>query len=143
MKQLNLFKAEPLQPEKKKLRHWEIPLGSRSPAIGYKEYIDSKYWAKKRLFAIQHLGTSCNRCQKLTSYPEVHHKDYESLYFEHLSDVEVLCPRCHDEADKDREYRTAYETYCEKKYGPNWVNYNYDTFRAEFDEWYSSVSDTV
>ena len=34
---------------------------------------------------------------------EVHHKTYERLGKERRSDLEVLCPRCHRIADRERE----------------------------------------
>jgi hypothetical protein len=133
-----MFKPEPEVPVQKKRLPLHTPLGPKSPAIGYREYINSKYWARKRSFAIKHFGKICNLCRKPTVYPEVHHKHYETLYYECIGDVEVLCPPCHVKADEIRDYVTAYETYCEKKYGPSWINYHYETFRVEFESWLES-----
>ena len=84
--------------------------------MGYKKYLKSVEWKTKRSFAIKMAKYKCQRCGS-TKKLEVHHKNYECLYYERLNDVEVLCTNCHLIADSEREYETAYETYAYKKYG--------------------------
>jgi hypothetical protein len=72
---------------------------------------------------------------------ELHHKTYERLGRELISDLEVLCKGCHEQADKERalegqrrsaaaQYHAALDTYATKKYGEDW-EYRGDPARVE------------
>ncbi|WP_156932986.1 HNH endonuclease [Desulfonatronum lacustre] len=137
MKQLKLFgdnKEENVTETKKRV--FNPYLGPKSPPMGYNKYIKSDEWKNKRIYALKAAGYKCQKCG-ITGRLEVHHLDYDSsLYHERLNDVEVLCRRCHQIADSEREYETAYESYAYKIYGDYWVEHDDERLREEFDEWY-------
>ncbi len=108
-------------------------LGPKSESIGYKQYIRSEEWKNKAKFARQLARHTCENC--LEKGPlEVHHENYDSLYYERFDDVWVLCRECHlEETERFRE-KEAYLTYLEKKYGDEWPNY-IKTAKEEFHLW--------
>lgn len=65
----------------------------------YKGYLQSEEWASVRRLKLSEVNFTCERCglfpgmskQKL----EVHHKNYHRLGREEMSDLEVLCAKCH------------------------------------------------
>jgi len=65
----------------------------------YKQYLDSQYWAMLRRIKLEEADHRCQLCG--TGYGkgvqlEVHHNTYERCPFrEKLSDLVVLCSRCH------------------------------------------------
>lgn len=90
-------------------------------------------------------GKKCERCPA-TSDLELHHLTYERFGREGPRDLEILCPSCHDRADRERvaelertfeercestRYHNAKETYLEKVYG----GYRAPWMDQEFDEW--------
>lgn len=62
----------------------------------YLEYLNSKKWKKKRLMALNHYGRKCDKC-KATGSLDVHHLTYKRFGKELLSDLQILCRKCHDE----------------------------------------------
>jgi hypothetical protein len=88
-------------------------------------------------------GKKCERCPS-TCDLELHHLTYERFGREQPSDLQILCPVCHDRADQERmeasetvfqddceTTRYARETYLEKVYGgfrASWMD-------EEFDAW--------
>jgi hypothetical protein len=84
----------------------------------YQEYIKSAQWKKKRAQKIAEVGEQCQRCQ-LTNWSVkigVHHKTYEHFKNEPMEDLEVLCPECHDLADKERAEEAEQKRLVEKKH---------------------------
>lgn len=59
----------------------------------YKRYLRSDWWRKKRLEKMASQNYLCERCGDWAA--EVHHKHYDSLGAEVLSDLEALCRTCH------------------------------------------------
>ena len=59
----------------------------------YKRYLKSPWWRKKREEKFKSVAYLCERCGKAAT--EVHHKHYDSLGAEVLSDLEALCRPCH------------------------------------------------
>ena len=97
-------------------------------------------------------GARCERCGHPHSL-ELHHKTYERLGRELTSDLEVLCRRCHESADKERalegqrrsataRYNAGLDTYASKKYGDDW-DYQRDPEQVseEYDQWLQSKMD--
>lgn len=80
-----------------------------SDEIDYKSYINSKKWKKIRARKLEQAGYICERCgiSKYSAKLEVHHKHYFRLGNENLNDLIVLCPKCHEVADQEREIQTA------------------------------------
>lgn len=62
--------------------------------LGYHAYMQSPEWLTMREKAFATLGRRCNRCGT-TERLQVHHKSYSRVGNEKLSDLEVLCQRCH------------------------------------------------
>ena len=62
----------------------------------YYKYLKSEKWAsiKNKLLIEKHC--MCERCYERGAV-HVHHKTYKRVFNERLSDLEVLCPRCHME----------------------------------------------
>jgi 5-methylcytosine-specific restriction endonuclease McrA len=139
MKQLSLFKDTEIftltDPKNRdEIRKTNPYLGPKSKNIGYKKYIDSKEWKRKKKFAIQLADYKCEFCEK-TGYLEVHHSNYNCLYHERFDDVYVLCKQCHLDEDEMRKFLAGYETYMEKKYGPSWNIHRGEETISEFREW--------
>lgn len=61
----------------------------------YKEYIVSETWKEKRKEALHFSDDRCQICYSCEDL-EVHHRTYKRLGDEMLSDLTVLCDRCHN-----------------------------------------------
>src|SRR5262249_55117783 len=68
----------------------------------YQQYISSVQWKNLKRKTIEQRGNRCERCRQESASLELHHKHYRSLGSEQPEDVELLCPRCHKEADEAR-----------------------------------------
>lgn len=70
----------------------------------YVEYLRSPAWRQLRQRALEAAGYRCQRCgiSKWSSVLEVHHLTYDRFKRERLSDLMVLCERCHQKADEER-----------------------------------------
>lgn len=62
----------------------------------YQEYLQSDHWREFRLVAIENADYHCALCNAHDCELHVHHNNYERLWSERLSDVVVLCARCHE-----------------------------------------------
>jgi len=67
----------------------------------YNEHLNSDEWRDFKRAIIDERGAECERCGE-TGLLHLHHKTYERLGHERASDVELLCPSCHQGADKER-----------------------------------------
>ena len=107
----------------------------------YDDYITSAAWKLKRREVLERDEYKCVECGK-TSKLQVHHKTYARLGDEKLSDLETLCPSCHELADEEREESTAYyrglETWTRKVYGEHAYPYDHE---VEFREWIGMRND--
>lgn len=70
------------------------PRASLPFAGSYHEYLQSHQWQRKRNAAFAHYGKKCCRCQATTRL-QVHHRHYNTLFNEAVTDLEVLCDDCH------------------------------------------------
>jgi len=61
------------------------------------EYYQSEQWATKRLFALHRADHRCERCYSKSRHLHVHHVTYDRIYNERPEDLEVLCPKCHED----------------------------------------------
>lgn len=146
MKQLKLF------PDKRDIYDW-----SNRPLIkpkaqkekkrfkSYEEYIKSDEWKIKRAFALKRAGNRCEKCGGKYRI-EVHHNTYDRLFNERQEDLDVLCHKCHPEADSKRSeiarFDAGLDTYASKKYGEDWADYmDHDMVADEFDDWLESQGD--
>lgn len=110
----------------------------------YNAHIKSARWKNMNLCRLR--GGRCERCPSTLGL-ELHHKTYERLGRELMSDLEILCSSCHAKADKERENvgivksRIALEeaglnTFATKKYGDDWQYYcEEERVSEEFDSW--------
>lgn len=65
--------------------------------LKYKKYIKSKEWYELKIDLLQARGCKCEKCNRelQANKLQVHHVTYERLFNERLSDLLVLCGRCH------------------------------------------------
>lgn len=68
---------------------------TRSWQERYDAYLRSPTWRRKRDGALRRARWTCERCPAQRGL-QVHHKTYERLGTERDSDLEVLCPTCHE-----------------------------------------------
>ncbi len=103
------------------------------------EYYHSEAWEIKRAFVLHRAKGRCDKCGSKGPL-QVHHITYDRLYDESPEDLEALCSRCHKRADKQREYnnqyRSALNTYLDKKYGEG-CDY-FEGCEEEFEAWLES-----
>ena len=132
MKQLSLFKDSL---ENQNPKNSRISLGPRSKPIGYEKYIISPEWRKKRERALELLGRKCNKCGCENNL-QVHHLNYDNLYYESTCDVEILCTSCHKPADFYRKLEKSYDTWLRNKYGDYANDYDDDFTYEIFLNWF-------
>lgn len=71
----------------------DVQLAEALRALDYRDYLRTRHWRRTREAAIAHYGARCVLCG---SYEiEVHHRTYENLGRETVSDLVVLCVGCH------------------------------------------------
>lgn len=117
-------------------------------SVEYKKYIGSAKWRNIRKALFKMRGKKCESCGYGSATLEVHHLTYDRFGNENLADLKILCKPCHDKADREREAeqeaafeqqredweserdQRAFETFCEKKYGPSLYGYG----EAEWEE---------
>lgn len=63
-------------------------------ALTYPDYLETEHWRAKRREAIAHYGPTCVLCGSYDRV-QVHHRSYENLGDEPLTDLIVLCRKCH------------------------------------------------
>ena len=80
---------------------WNKYLKNGSP---YSEYLDSHAWKIKRAQVLNRDENKCVGCKKEAS--EVHHRTYDNIGKEPLSDLVSLCGSCHDRIHSDIEVPT-------------------------------------
>lgn len=82
----------------------------RIPYHKYQEYLRSYKWRKLRQLALEHTHHRCSSCGS-TYKLEVHHRTYDRLGNEKLSDLQVLCMICHQRAHNPtaEDIRQQYE----------------------------------
>ena len=122
--------------------------GNANFHAAYSAYLKSAQWKNIRRLLIQQSNGVCARCGHGSPELEIHHKTYERLGKERMTDLEVLCRTCHKLADEERaqqgkkrsqaaltkaRYRNGLDTYMTKKYGDDWFYHHHDI--EEFDEW--------
>ncbi len=119
-----------------------LPVTEHSPE--YKKHLCSANWKKFRKLAIEKANHRCEKCKISSGSLEVHHLNYDRLGREFLTDVQVVCPSCHPQADVERKRflearglvrrdNAAFHTWMTKKYGEG---YEYcDVEHEQFHEW--------
>jgi len=82
----------------------------------YLRRITSPEWAAFRRLTVMARGFTCERCglckpETFAGF-QLHHKTYDRLGFEWAGDVQVLCLKCHELADRERAQETAARCVC-------------------------------
>jgi 5-methylcytosine-specific restriction endonuclease McrA len=77
-------------------------LGGKNFWKMYRAYLKSEAWQKKRRKVLIRDKFECKKCgcqdrRKL----QVHHKTYDRLFKESLSDLETLCKKCHKKVHEE------------------------------------------
>jgi len=88
---------QPAKPAKTKVSRIE-----ELRALPYAEYLQTPEWTKKRTKALRFAQFRCQLCNGNESL-NVHHRTYERLGHELLSDLSVLCKDCHSIFHQNRE----------------------------------------
>ncbi len=122
----------------------------------YVAYLKSKQWATKRQEKLESVNYSCDRDIGLTYQTgedgilrritecsgslEVHHRTYDNLGNESLTELTVLCKFHHEQEHRHistkKRFEKGLETYASKKYGEDWQDYyDYEAVAEEFEEW--------
>lgn len=60
----------------------------------YEVYLRTEHWKITRYKALAHAGHKCQLCNS-DKHLHVHHRTYERIGKEQMSDLTVLCSRCH------------------------------------------------
>ena len=68
--------------------------------MNYRKYMQSKSWKEKRQAK---LDARSGKCVALEA-TQVHHLHYDSLGNESLDDLQALCPKCHMQKSKVRNF---------------------------------------
>jgi 5-methylcytosine-specific restriction endonuclease McrA len=102
----------------------------------YKEYITSATWKRRCEPVYKRADNKCEKCgmSKWTRKLSVHHLNYDHFKNEPPEDLILLCDKCHEKADKQREHETAdrnatkledarFDGWARKKYGDDWMMY--------------------
>lgn len=71
---------------------------------GYKKYINSKQWYRKRERWLELADYECQWCSNTQTVLQIHHLTYKNFYHEKDEDVIVLCRACHKYADRIRKH---------------------------------------
>jgi hypothetical protein len=115
-------------------------------SMAYQNHIRSSQWRGTREVMFKLRGKKCEICGS-SDRLELHHKTYERFGHELPSDLEILCKRHHEEADRKRKVarqrafdelcessRTsnALETYVSKVYGDGYRN---ESMYREASDW--------
>lgn len=74
--------------------YWVSLYGLKKPRPDYHTYLNSPEWRTMRKRAFNHYGYLCNLCGR-DDHLNVHHRTYERLGHERLSDLTILCQDCH------------------------------------------------
>lgn len=119
----------------------------------YDKYMKSARWRNIRKDMLKMAGNICQDCRRPSATLEVHHLTYDRFGHEAMSDLRVLCKRCHDEADEKREAEVraraqqawddacedadnrAYDTYMTKKHGERYDLVEDEYSREKFEAW--------
>lgn len=67
--------------------------------MSYKQYLQSEHWKELRETKLMESNGRCQKCKR-TSNLQVHHLTYDRKGCERLSDLMVLCERCHEKEHK-------------------------------------------
>lgn len=96
--------------------------------INYAAYLQSEEWQRKKKLVIEFWGGRCCICNGKDNL-QVHHRTYQHLGNEQLTDLILLCDRCHElhhkhtgracrtEHIKDVLERVAYQCVNGGRYG--------------------------
>jgi hypothetical protein len=126
--------------------------GSTEWRIRYERRIKSVAWKNMRRDVMRLRGAKCERCERTIDLA-LHHKTYERLGRELLSDLELLCSNCHKRADVERSvrgqerssaalYSARLNGWASKKYGEDWQDWaDPDVISDEFDQWVERHAD--
>jgi 5-methylcytosine-specific restriction endonuclease McrA len=100
----------------------------------YEQAISSPHWRRLSLLAWDRSAGACEKCGRIKT-PEslfslsLHHVTYERIGRELLSDVLLLCPRCHRDADFEREdpsspqsrkFAERLDVWATERFGADW-----------------------
>jgi hypothetical protein len=76
--------------------------------MSYSEYLSSEHWRDlKRQYRRSHLPQDCMGCE--ATHVQYHHRTYNRLGHELLTDIMPLCGKCHKEVhDYEKKFKMNY-----------------------------------
>lgn len=91
---------------------------AEAPEETYESYINSPKWKRIRAQKLEQVGYQCESCHlsRFSVTLEVHHLHYDTLGHEGMADLQVLCPRCHENADEERKTNDELRRMDEKEH---------------------------
>jgi hypothetical protein len=60
----------------------------------YQAYLNSPKWKAKRILVLRRAKYKCEKCKRRQA-TQIHHKTYERVFNEPLSDLLAVCAPCH------------------------------------------------
>lgn len=99
----------------------------------YNAYLKSPQWKAKRERMIGSQSGSCEMCgqTKLARQLQLHHRTYDHIGCEPDGDLQILCEKCHQKADRLRKVMNSFE----------YQQVRNDDFEYTLDEYYDSHYD--
>ena len=123
----------------------------------YRRVINSSRWRDLRRRLLFARGFRCERCgaefaPSVQTPLQLHHLTYERLGHELDSDLVLVCPSCHLEADVERaregQHRSAealydaqFEGWIRARYGDNYDDLYDDNMYAALDRWRDEIQE--
>lgn len=103
----------------------------------YERALKSDHWKQLRQDALDDTGFMCEECKAPNSDTlrlQLHHLHYKTLGKETLGDVAILCPPCHQYADRLRQEeqalaaevmhkRSRVNGWAKNRWGDNWQKF--------------------
>ena len=88
----------------------------------YKEYLLSPHWsALRRRFFNKHRSPPCSGCWKTTVPLQLHHRNYNRIGRERLSDLVALCGNCHRKTHDFCRANTQYDFHSAHRQSRRWA----------------------
>lgn len=84
--------------------------------LPYKEYLLTEHWQEFRKHALKRAKYRCQLCNK-SGKLDIHHRTYENLGCEHVSDVIALCRECHEKHHDIQKPEAKIVKFSDKGYG--------------------------
>jgi 5-methylcytosine-specific restriction endonuclease McrA len=72
-------------------------------ALDYWDYLQTQHWQNLREKVYEQRNHTCQRCHKEISVFQIHHITYVRIGHERVSDVQLVCVKCHEIIHKRKD----------------------------------------